>query len=177
MSQKRPAVTSLGSAHSTGLAGFVAIHCVILVLLFLRSFAPAWVLFANDGPLGAMMSERGRVPASFTGSWSDLNGYGIRDNGALPNITFGVYWLLGPLGFSKFYAPLTLLILGTCAWFLFRQLGLGTLAAILGGLAAALNQDFFGVACWGVGPQAICFGLNYLLDSGMESVSFPKCWP
>jgi len=122
------------------------------------------------------MAERTRVPATFTGGWGDLNGYGLRDNGAPPNITFGLYWLLGPLGFSKFYAPLTLLILGTSAWFLFRELGLGTLAAILGGLVAALNQDFFGVSCWGVGSQAICFGLNYLAFGIVVSPRVRQPW-
>ena len=162
MSVKRPADTRLPSLRSGGLASFVGILCVILGCLFLRSFAPAWVVFANDGPLGAMMAERGRLPENFMGSWSDLNGYGSRDPGALPNLTGGLLWVLGPLGFAKFYAPITLLFLGICAWFLCRQLGLGTLAAMLGGLAAALCSTFFGAACWGVGPQALCFGLNYL---------------
>ena len=161
MSQKVPADAKSLLKNRAGLGGFAGILCVILGLLFLRSFAPAWVVFANDGPLGAMMAERAQVPEAFTGSWADLNGYGSRDPGALPNLTSGLLWVLGPLGFAKFYAPLTLLFLGIGAWFLCRQLGLGNLAAILGGFAAALCSDFFGVACWGVGTQAICFGLNY----------------
>jgi hypothetical protein len=134
----------------------------VLGALFWRSFDPAWVQFANDGPLGAMMSERAQLPEAFTGSWGDLNGYGSRELAAIPHITIGFNWLLGPLGFSKFYPPLTLLILGACAWFCFRQLGLDAPASVLGGLAAALSPDFFNVACWGVGSQAICFGMNYL---------------
>jgi len=161
-SQKSPVDTRLPFLRSSSGAAFLGILCVVLGLLFVRSFDPAWVVFANDGPLGAMMAERGQVPETLTGSWADLNGYGARDPGALPNITFGLLWVLGPLGFAKFYAPIALLLLGLCAWFLFRQLGLGNLAAMLGGLAAALCSDFFGVACWGVGTQAICFGLNYL---------------
>ena len=162
MNQKSTVKNGSRVARVGGLGLFLLLLGGVLSVLFWRSFDPAWVQFANDGPLGAMMSERGRVPETFTGGWSDLNGYGMRDPGAVPNLTFGILWLLGPLGFAKFYPPLTLLIVGTCAWFLFRQLGLGTLAAALGGLAAALNQDFFGVACWGVGAQAICFGMNYL---------------
>lgn len=145
-----------------GLWLFLMLLCGVLAVLFWRSFHPAWVQFANDGPFGAMMSERLRLPAAFGGTWGELNGYGIREPGAMPNVTFLLLWLLGPLGFAKFYPPLTLLILGACAWFCFRQLGLGSAAAALGGLAAALSPDFFNVACWGVGPQAICFGMNYL---------------
>ncbi len=176
MSPKRPADTSLPFTRAASLAGFVGILCVILGLLFLRSFAPAWVVFANDGPLGAMMAERGQVPEAFTGSWADLNGYGSRDPGALPNLTSGLLLVLGPLGFAKFYAPITLLFLGLCAWFLCRQLGLGNLAAMLGGLAAALCSDFFGVACWGVGTQAICFGLNYLALATVVSPYPLRSW-
>ena len=162
MSVKRSVDTRLPSLRPGSLAGFIGILGVILGCLFLRSFDPAWVVFANDGPLGAMMAERGRLPEALFGSWADLNGYGTRDAGALPNLTCGLLWILGPLGFAKFYAPITLLFLGGCAWFLCRQLGLGALAAMLGGLAAALCSTFFGVACWGVGPQALCFGLNYV---------------
>jgi hypothetical protein len=134
----------------------------VLAVLFWRSFQPAWTQFANDGPLGAMMSDRARMPGPFTGTWGDLNGCGIREPSAVPNVTFSSNWLLGALGFSKFYPPITLLILGVCAWICFRQLGLGSLASVLGGLAAAFSPDFFTVACWGVGSQAICFGMNYL---------------
>lgn len=133
----------------------------VLIFLFWRSFDPSWVLFANDGPLGAQMASQAQVPATLSGAWSDLNGYGVRGAGAPPNITVGLFWLLGPLWFSKIYAPISLLILGAGAWFFFRQLGLGTIAPLLGGLAAALTPDFFCISCWGVGPQAVCFGLNY----------------
>ena len=162
MSLKPATDPRLVPARFAGLAGFAAFLVTLLVLLFLRGFHPSWVVFANDGPLGAMMAKQTQVPATFTGSWADLNAYGAHDTGAPPDLTFGFLWLVGPLGFAKYYAPFTLLVLGACAWFFFRQLGLGSLAAILGGLGAALCSDFFGVSCWGVGSQSICFGLNYL---------------
>jgi len=102
------------------------------------------------------------MPAALFGSWSDLNGYGVRDPGAAPSITFALFWLLGPLLYAKFYAVITLLFVGVCAWSCLRQWGLGRLAAAFGGLVAALSPDFFAVSCWGVGSQALCFGLNYL---------------
>lgn len=176
MSPKRSEDAKPTSVRAVGAAVFAGILCVILALLFLRSFDPSWVVFANDGPLGAMMAERAQVPEAFTSSWADLNGYGARDPGALPNLTSALLWILGPLGFAKFYAPITLLFLGICAWFLCRQLGLGNLAALLGGLAAALCSDFFGVACWGVGTQAICFGLNYLALATVVSPQPLRPW-
>lgn len=162
MNRNHPVERQTNQRQSAGWGVFFLALGLVLIALFWRSLHPGWTVFSNDGPLGALMSERTQVPAAFVGSWADLNSYGSREAGALPNITFAMLWLTGPLGFSKFYPPFTLFILGACAWFFFRQLRLGNLAASVGGLAAALTPDFFGVACWGVGTQAICFGLNYL---------------
>jgi hypothetical protein len=57
---------------------------------------------------------------------------------------------------------LTLVFLGLCAWFFFRQMKLAVPACLLGGLAVALNSEYFSVSCWGVGSQAVCFGLDFL---------------
>lgn len=168
MSQKVSADTKPAVVRFAGGAGFVdwtkfnLILCGILLLLFWRSsLDPAYVLFANDGPLGTLVSERGQVGEMITGGWNGLNGYGSREPGFLPNLSSFLLFILGPVGFAKFYAAITLLFLGNCAWYLCRQLCLGNLAAIFGGLSAALCSDFFGVSCWGVGTQAVCFGLNY----------------
>ncbi len=77
-SHNRPEDAKLTSGRFFGLAVFLGILWVILGLLFLRSLHPAWVVFANDGPLGAMMAERGQMPEPFTGSRADLNGDGSR---------------------------------------------------------------------------------------------------
>lgn len=138
--------------------------CLLAVLIFLFrvSFAPHQVLFSNDGPLGLTSAAYNRPPGNFAGIWSDLNWLGANAGRATVGITNVLHWLLGSLYFGKFFAPLTLVFLGMSAWFFFRQLGLGAVAALLGGLAAALTPDFFLVSCWGVGPQALAFGLNYL---------------
>jgi len=162
MSHKHAVESQARRWQAGGSGVFLLVLGVVLAGLFWRVADPARVVFNNDGPLGAQMAAQVRVPATFTGAWMDLNGFGTRSPGAPPNITVGFFWLLGPLWFSKLYAPITLLILGAGAWFLFRQLRLGPPAALLGGLAAALAPDFFCVSCWGVGPQAVCFGLNYL---------------
>src|SRR6266481_4688696 len=123
---------------------------VILSLLFFRSFLPGYTVFSNDGPLGTLVSQPHRLPEGFTGGWQDLNSIGFREGGAFPNLTFALMWLLGPVGLSKFYAPIALLVLGLGAWCFFRRLGLAPLACVLGGLAATLNSGFFSAACWGV---------------------------
>lgn len=69
---------------------------------------------------------------------------------------------MGPVLFSKLYAPFALFLVGICAWFLFRQLKFSATACVIGGLTAALNSDFLATACWGVASQPICFALCYL---------------
>ncbi len=146
-----------------------------LLLLFHSSFAPQQILFSNDGPLGANHAKALDASSSLSGVWLDLNTVGINGGSYSPNITWALLWLLGPLYFAKFYVPLALLFLGGSAWFLFRRLHLGPLACVLGGLAAALNSLFFSIACWGVGPQAVCFGLSYL---AVAAVSGQRArWP
>ena len=66
-----------------------------------------------------------------------------------------------PVRYAKFFAPVALFILGLGAWTFFRQLKLSPLAAVLGGLAAALNSAFFSTACWGVASQQIAVGMTY----------------
>src|SRR5207253_2843515 len=64
--------------------------------------------------------------------------------------------------FERIYAPLSLLIVGLSACFCLRQFGLVTPACVLGGLAAALNSDFFSTACWGVPAHVITFACSFL---------------
>ncbi len=133
----------------------------VLTVLFHNVFLPGRVLFSNDGPLGTQMSQSHAVPDTFTGGWQDLNTVGFREAGASPDITFGLLYLLGPVGYSKFYAPFTLLFLGLGAWCFFRQLKLAPLACVLGALAAALNSGFFSGACWGVAAHPLMIGLSF----------------
>jgi hypothetical protein len=134
----------------------------MLLVLFHDSLNPSATLFANDTPLGFLNQKALRPPACFTGVWCDLNTIGTNGGASIPNLSQGLFWLLGPLYFSKFFDPLVLLFLGLSAYFFFRQLKLGFLACVLGGLAVTLNSSFFSAACWGVGTQVVCFGLNLL---------------
>src|SRR5256885_16886820 len=78
-----------------------------LLLFFAPSvFSPEKVLFANDGPLGSSMMKSIVPPQSLRGVWSDLNWIGASGGTFVPNITFFLFWGLGPLEFSKLYGPL-----------------------------------------------------------------------
>lgn len=148
----------------------------ILALFFLPSLDPRKVLFSNDGPLGAVTAQAGAMPGALTGMWQDLSWVGNNGASAAPDILQGLLWLLGPLQFSKWYVPITFLIVGFSAWLLFRQLKFTPLACVLGALAAALNSDFFSTSCWGVGPQTVCFGLNYLALAAVVASSRRYRW-
>ena len=135
--------------------GIVLALLAVLLVCFYRSFQPGQILFSSDGPLGANAAACSALPAGFFGMWQDLNWVGGYSGSAFPSTTFLLLWLLGPLLFAKFYAPLTLGLLGLCAWLFFRQLGFRPVVCLLAGLAAALNTDFFSYACWGLGMHTL----------------------
>ena len=140
------------------IAGLLAL---ILGLLFARSFNPDQVVFSNDGPVGGLMSDMGRMPGIFTGYWRDLNSVGNNSGAAGINPSSLLLWLAGPVGFSKVYPAVALWILGLGAWSFFRALKLTPLAALLGALATMLNGTFFGNACWGVAAHEIGIGMGF----------------
>jgi hypothetical protein len=140
---------------------FIVLSAAVVVMLW-GNFLPGQTQFSNDGPLGRLVSECHRLPERFFGCWQDLNAVGYREGSAVPSITFALQWLLGPLLFSKLYAPIALMILGLSAWYFFRQTGLTRAACMLGGLAAVLNSSFFSAACWGVESHVIAIGMTFL---------------
>ncbi len=142
--------------------GMMLLLLVVLVSLFFGAgFLPGHTQFSNDGPLGRLVSQCHRLPDAFTGVWEDLNTIGYREQGAMPDVTYGLRYLMGPVLFSKFYIPVALIILGLGAWCFFREAGLAGPACILGGLAATLNSDFFSTACWGVAAHPLTVGLAF----------------
>ncbi len=134
---------------------------IILAALFWKSFLPGYVHFSNDGPLGQQNAAWRQLPAAFTGSWYDLNDIGSNAGVLAPDPNSLIFWVLGPVGYAKFLAPIALLVLGLGAWAFFRQLKLTPLAATLGALAATLNSAYFATACWGVAPQQIAIGMDF----------------
>ncbi|HWX22484.1 MAG TPA: polysaccharide biosynthesis/export family protein [Candidatus Binatia bacterium] len=154
---------------------FALCASVLLLVLFRNSLDPRQLCFSNDGPLGGESAAFAAMPGAFFGVWQDLNSIGADFGSRSPCLTSILRLLLGPLGFAKFYVPLLLLFLGCSAWFFFRQMRFSPLACILGGLAAMLNSNFFSPACWGVGPQPICFGFTFLALAALAS-EVPR-WP
>jgi len=140
----------------------LALLAVILAVLFWESFLPGYVHFSNDGPLGQQMTACSRLPQAFFGSWGDLNDIGSNTGSYPLDVNGLIRWVLRPVGYAKFLAPIALFILGLGAWTFFRQLKLTPLAATLGALAATLNSTFFATACWGVAPQQIAIGMDFL---------------
>jgi hypothetical protein len=141
---------------------FIVLLVVILAALFCKSFLPDYVHFSNDGPLGQENARWLRLPDCFTGGWVDLNDIGSNAGSCPLGLTSLTRWILGPVGFVKFFPPIALFILGLGAWAFFRQLRLTPLAATLGALAAALNSAFFASACWGVASQQVAIGMDFL---------------
>ena len=149
---------------------------VILGALFRDGLRPGWTVFSNDGPLGAISARCAELPSFFFGYWLDLNWLGSTGPSASLSLSAALGFVGGPLVYSKIYAPFALFVLGLSAWVCFRQWKLGTLACVLGGLAAALNSDFFSTACWGVAAQPLNFGLNYLALAALADVASPRRW-
>ncbi len=139
----------------------LVIIAAAIAALFWRSFLPEFVHFSNDGPLGAQSVNFAALPGGFTGMWDDLNLIGMNAGTAGPGVSATIRWLFGAVGFSKFYQPFALFLLGAGAWAFFRALKLTPLAALLGALAVALNTGFFAGACWGVASAEIAIGFNF----------------
>jgi len=140
----------------------LALLAGLLALLFWRSFVPRYVLFSNDGPLGIRMAEWLRLPSGLLGLWDDLNSLGFNGGSFGESISTLILWMLGPLGASKFLAPVILCLLGMCAWFSFQRLRLAPFAALLGALGVTLSSCFFSTASWGVAPMVLGIGMSYL---------------
>lgn len=134
----------------------------VLGLLFWRSFLPDDVLFSNDHPLGLLHAECMRLPAALGGTWADLNSLGFNVGSLTASFTTLLIGLLGPLGSSKFLEPITLCVMGLCAWFSFRRLGLARPPALLGALAVTLGSTFFSRACWGATQNVMAIAMAYL---------------
>jgi len=130
--------------------------------MFWRSFLPNYVHFSNDGPLGLQATDCLQLPASFFGSWGDVTDIGS-SGGAWPLSLSALFrWVIGPLGYSKFYALFALFILGLGVWTFLRNLKLTWLASLMGTFAVVLNSCFFAGACWGVASAEIAIGFNFL---------------
>lgn len=154
-------------------AGLLAL---ILSVLFFKAFLPEYVVFSNDAPLGAVVAEQNRMPAILSGLWVDLNWIGGAYPAPAPEVTTAFRLVTSPLMLSKLYAPFSLMLVSLCAWVCFRQHRFSHLTCLLVAVAAALNSDFFGTACWGVCAQPIAFGMNFLALGALADTTSPRRW-
>jgi hypothetical protein len=153
------------NVSAPGWRGFITVTVVlalILGVLFAKSFQPGMVHHSNDGPLGVAKSQALSLPSAFGGYWVDLHWLGSSGGAAPVSITYLLLWILGPVGFAKFYPPLSLLILGLCAWTFFRTIGLSKGLSIAAATAAALNSNFFSNTAWGLGTRALTLAMAFL---------------
>ncbi len=152
----------------------------LLALLFWRCFLPGHVLFSNERPFGLLKADWMRLPTGFTGRWADLNSLGFNAGAFEETISALLMWLLGPLGSSKFMAPISLCFLGMCAWFSFRRFGLTKPATLLAVLAATFNSVFVSASCWGDIQSVIGVAMSYLsiglVTSSMRSARRVEGW-
>jgi hypothetical protein len=155
----------------------LALLVAVLGYLFATSFKPGWTLFLNDGPLGALKADYNATPGAFRGVWLDLNWLGA-NGGSFPiDVTFGQLYALGAIGFSKFHAPVALLILGLSVWFacsvLFR---FSQPVSILTALAATLNMNFLSNACWGLSSRPLCLATSFLAIGALSVRGVTRPW-
>ena len=133
----------------------------VLLVLFHDSLRSGYVVFSNDGPLGAMMQELNRMPSALKGLWLDLNWIGSESIAPPPSISSLMRLVTSPMVYEKILCPMAIFLAGLGAFYCFRRLRLSAWACILGALAAALNSDFFSTSCWGVSTQVIGFGAMF----------------
>lgn len=139
----------------------IVLIAAVLLILFVRALQPGYVHFNNDGPLGLQNAACNEPSKGYTGVWTDLNWFGFNSGARTVSISESLRTLCGPTLTGKFYAPVSLFLVGLAACFCFREFGFNKLTCVLGGLAAALNSDFVATACWGVASQPIGFALGY----------------
>ena len=160
------------AARGTGFVMLLAVLAVSLGAIFFQSFLPNKVLFSNDGPFGLISSKAvATTLASTKSAWLDLNWLGTEGITADPTFSMVFSLFVKPIGYAKFAAPIGLLLLGLSAWLFFRQLRLAPLACVAGGVAAALNSDFFSTSCWGIVSQSLCVAANYLALAALAKVT------
>jgi hypothetical protein len=137
---------------------------VILGVMFSRSFTPEMMLFANDGPLGAISAASGDMRYAWSGVWQDLNWLGIENPAALPHTTSLFWFVLGnsPVNALKFQTPIALMGLGLSLWVLLRQFGFRQSVCALAAIAAALNMNSFSHSTWGLPSRSWTMASSFL---------------
>ena len=152
------------------------ILAVILGYLFASSFKPDTVVFSNDGPVGVVKSEALKMPDASRGYWVDLHWLGSSGGTTPACFTYGLLWLLGPIGFAKFYPAFACLILGLSAWVFLRTLNVRHSLAVVGAIGAALNSNYFSNTCWGLGSRSLTLACVFLALAALSARRAGNPW-
>ncbi|HUD82212.1 MAG TPA: hypothetical protein VMQ67_01865 [Candidatus Saccharimonadales bacterium] len=151
------------------LGGTFAVLCRV-------GFLPYEVFFANDSALGAMKDSSARLPGMFTGYWSDFWWLGGAVPSSSPSVSSLFASILSPEHYLKVYAPLTMVFMGCCVWFFFRQLRFAPMACVIAGLGAGLNMHFFSNACWGLGTWDVSAAMVFVALGILVSPDIRQLW-
>lgn len=147
-----------------------------LAVLCYKGFFPYEAFFANDAALGMLKETSSRLPGTFTGYWVDFWWIGGAIPSSSPTLTSLLAACLSPEHYLKIYAPLTMLFLGGCVWFFFRQLRFAPMVCVMAGLGAGLNMHFFSNACWGLGGWCVCTGMVFVALGIIVSSCIRPLW-
>jgi hypothetical protein len=163
----------IGGAAILGFLGLA----VLIALIFHKSFAPEQLLFANDGPLGALCAYPIDSPLDFDGFWSNLNWLGMAQPTATPNFTALIFRSIGPVYYSKFFAAICLCVLGMSAWHCLRKHSFHPMVCFAGAVAAALNMNAFSASCWGLPSRALAMATALLAIGFIRSSTINQAVP
>jgi hypothetical protein len=152
-------------------AGLIALP---LFFLFHDSLSPAKTLFANDASLGNLTTYTNTGSSQYLGAWGGLNWIGQAQPSAVPDISNGLYSLVGPTQYSKLLVPFSLLFLGLSAWIFCRCAGFSPVVGWITGVAAALAGNPVSYACWGLAPKALALGCILIALGGLTAARRTK---
>ncbi|MDA7916520.1 hypothetical protein N9B94_04725, partial [Verrucomicrobia bacterium] len=155
----------------------LALMVVVLLFLFRNSFDEGFVHFSNDTPLGGEVAQWDYLNENLNGSWQPLYWLGNENIANRPTVglLFGI--IAGDAVIHhKFFPIFSLWLLGACAWFCFRQLGIRPQVCLLGGLAAMLNMSAFSNTCWGLPYWQISRAMGFLAIGLAFWSRVPKTW-
>ena len=152
-------------------AAAAAVLIAVIAVVFAKSCSSNQVIFANDGPLGALTAESGNMRHAWKGVWQDLNWLGIENPAALPHTASLVWFLVGddPVHFAKFHVPIALIALGLSLWICLRQFGFRHSVCALAAIAAALNMNTFSHSTWGLPSRAWTLASIFLAIAALRS--------
>ncbi|MBA4147878.1 MAG: YfhO family protein [Verrucomicrobia bacterium] len=160
-----------GKTSRSGWIILIAVLALVFGVLFQRSFDEGFVHHSNDGPLGAISAQADYVIGNVKAYWQNLNWLGGQQPSAMPTVDLLFFAIVGPVTFAKFIVPFSLLLLGLSACLFFRQLRFHWAVCILGGIAAALNANFFSNAAWGQYSRPLTQAAIFLALAAIQSQS------